>query len=205
MRIFKKQCLTHSMLQTGRNSRQMLPICRFSFSAIMHARSTFEENFSYGKMSIRRKETPLSIPMTLLLGLEIVEQDRSLLRLLAPILDDDARAVDNFACVSLTVQHTFNSMLVVIYSMLIYIDYSHKPAHSPNCFPSGTLIKGILCSEHNATTNFLYASSSQASLRTHMCACRLSNALEASRRPRARPSCIRASFKTPLRASRTDI
>lgn len=80
-----------------------------------------------------------------------------------------------------------------------------RPAHSPNCFPSGTLIKGILCSEHSATTNFLYASSSHASLRTHICAWRLSRAFDASRRPRARPSCMRASLRTPFRASRTDI
>lgn len=79
-----------------------------------------------------------------------------------------------------------------------------SPAHSPSCFPSGTLIKGILCSEQRAMTSFLYGSSSQASLRTHMCAWRLSRALDASRRPRARPSCIRASLRTALRESRTD-
>jgi ribosomal 30S subunit maturation factor RimM len=42
----------------------------------------------------------------LLLGLEVVEEDGSLLGLLTPILDNNARAVDNLACVSLTVQHT---------------------------------------------------------------------------------------------------
>jgi hypothetical protein len=104
----------------------------------------------------------------LLLGLEVVEEDRPLLRLLTPILDDNARAVDNLACVSLAVQHTCN--LSVGASWRAYGGNSHKPAHSPNCFPSGTLIKGILCSEQSATTNFLYASSSQASFRTHMCA-----------------------------------
>lgn len=87
----------------------------------------------------------------------------------------------------------------------MYHIYLHKPAHSPNCFPSGTLIKGILCSEQRATTNFLYASSSHASLRTHMCAWRRSRALEASRRPLARPSCISASLRTPFNASITDI
>lgn len=82
---------------------------------------------------------------------------------------------------------------------------SHKPAHSPSIFPSGTFINGILCSPHNATTNFLYASSSQDSLRTHICAWRRSRALLASRRPRARPSWMRASLRTPFSASRTDI
>lgn len=52
----------------------------------------------------------------LLLGLEVVEEDRALLRLLTPILDDNARAVDNLACVSLTVQHTYNRSEAVHWS-----------------------------------------------------------------------------------------
>jgi hypothetical protein len=44
--------------------------------------------------------------LPLLFGLEVVEKDRSLLRLLTPILDDNARTVDNLARVSLAVQHT---------------------------------------------------------------------------------------------------
>jgi hypothetical protein len=39
----------------------------------------------------------------LLLGLEVVEEDAALLRLLTPVLDDDARAVDDLAGVTLTV------------------------------------------------------------------------------------------------------
>jgi len=39
----------------------------------------------------------------LLLGLEVVEQDATLLRLLTPVLDDNARAVDNLAGVSFAV------------------------------------------------------------------------------------------------------
>jgi hypothetical protein len=39
-----------------------------------------------------------------LLGLEVVEEDGALLRLLTPILDDDARAVDDLAGVTLTIQ-----------------------------------------------------------------------------------------------------
>jgi hypothetical protein len=39
----------------------------------------------------------------LLLSLEVVEEDGALLRLLTPILDDDARAVDDLAGVTLTV------------------------------------------------------------------------------------------------------
>jgi hypothetical protein len=39
----------------------------------------------------------------LLLGLEVVEEDGALLRLLTPVLDDDARAVDDLAGVTLTV------------------------------------------------------------------------------------------------------
>lgn len=40
----------------------------------------------------------------LLLGLEVVEEDRALLRLLTPVLDNDARAVDDLAGVALTVE-----------------------------------------------------------------------------------------------------
>jgi len=39
----------------------------------------------------------------LLLGLEVVEEDRALLGLLTPILDNDARAVNDLAGVTLTV------------------------------------------------------------------------------------------------------
>lgn len=39
----------------------------------------------------------------LLLGLEVVEQDGALLGLLTPVLDDDARAVDDLAGVALAV------------------------------------------------------------------------------------------------------
>jgi hypothetical protein len=39
----------------------------------------------------------------LLLGLEVVEEDAALLGLLTPILDNDARAVDDLAGVALTV------------------------------------------------------------------------------------------------------
>jgi hypothetical protein len=39
----------------------------------------------------------------LLLGLEVVEEDAALLGLLTPILDNDARAVDDLAGVALTI------------------------------------------------------------------------------------------------------
>lgn len=41
--------------------------------------------------------------MHLLLGLEVVEEDAALLGLLTPILDNDARAVDDLAGVALTI------------------------------------------------------------------------------------------------------
>ena len=59
----------------------------------------------------------ISIHFDLLLGLEVVEKDRSFLRLLTPILDDNARAVDNLACVSLAVQHTQTSPLAQLLSV----------------------------------------------------------------------------------------
>lgn len=80
---------------------------RFSFPADMHpSRVHCKKAPAYGQMSIRCKQTPLSTMIFLLLGLEVVEEDGSLLGLLTPILDNNARAVDNLACVSLTVQHT---------------------------------------------------------------------------------------------------
>lgn len=42
----------------------------------------------------------------LLLGLEVVKEDRSLRRLLTPILNNDARAVDNLARIAFPVQDT---------------------------------------------------------------------------------------------------
>lgn len=52
--------------------------------------------------------TPQSLPYlqraNLLLSLEVVEEDRALLGLLTPVLDNDARAVDNLASVTLTVK-----------------------------------------------------------------------------------------------------
>jgi hypothetical protein len=45
----------------------------------------------------------------LLLGLEVVEQDAALLGLLTPVLDNDARAVDDLAGVALAVDLACNS------------------------------------------------------------------------------------------------
>lgn len=145
----------------------------------------------------------------LLLSLEVVEENRALLRLLTPVLDDNARAVDDLTGVTLTVK-----LACLLLANAIYHnpgtqnkgkdrDNIQRPTHSPSIFPSGTLIKGILCSEQSATTNFLYASSSQPSFRTHMCAWRRSRVFAASRRPRARPSWISEIRSTPFRASRT--
>ena len=41
-----------------------------------------------------------------LTGLEVLEEDVALLRLLTPVLDDTARAVDDLAGVTLTVENT---------------------------------------------------------------------------------------------------
>lgn len=45
----------------------------------------------------------------LLLGLEVVEEDAALLGFLTPVLDDDARAVDDLAGVALTVELAYSS------------------------------------------------------------------------------------------------
>jgi hypothetical protein len=46
----------------------------------------------------------------LLFGLEVVEEDGALLRLLTPVLDNDARAVDDLAGVALTVEDACSRM-----------------------------------------------------------------------------------------------
>ena len=48
----------------------------------------------------------------LLLGLEVVEEDAALLGLLTPVLDNDARAVDDLAGVALAVDLACNSRTV---------------------------------------------------------------------------------------------
>jgi hypothetical protein len=48
---------------------------------------------------------------SLLLGLEVVEKDRSLGRLLTPVLDYDAGAVDDLSRVTLTVQDTYSQVI----------------------------------------------------------------------------------------------
>lgn len=48
----------------------------------------------------------------LLLGLEVVEQDGTLLRLLTPVLNHDAGAVDDLARIALTVENAWQTALV---------------------------------------------------------------------------------------------
>merc|ERR1712130_324783 len=78
-----------------------------------------------------------------------------------------------------------------------------RPAHSPSFLASDTLIKGILSSPslHKASTNLMMDSSVTLSQSTHIWASLRERALEASRKPRARPSWTRAVRRTPLRAS----
>merc|ERR1719431_892375 len=71
-----------------------------------------------------------------------------------------------------------------------------RPAHSPSFMLESTLINGMPCSMHRAVMSFLYMGSSQFSAKMHRRACLLSRALEASLTPRARPSAIRACFRT---------
>lgn len=64
---------------------------------------------SSGPESQARNSIPLPLPTPsaenpLLLGLEVVQEDGSLLRLLTPVLNNDARAVDDLAGVALTVE-----------------------------------------------------------------------------------------------------
>lgn len=148
---------------------------------------------------------------------EIIKQDRALLRFLSPVSHNHTWAAHYLACITFPIDLAYQqkrepsqprTSLLASYQINLSsgrLLHLQSPAHWPSSFPSGTLINGILCSEHNATTSFLYASSSQASFSTHIWACRRSSALLASRSPRASPSCISAILRTPFNASRTDI
>lgn len=95
---------------------------------------------------------------SLLLGLEVVEDDAALLGLLAPVLNNDTGAVDDLAGVALTVKNAYLDYLSATTQNFVHTPCDcnlQRPAHSPSCFPSGTLIRGILCSEHRAMTSFL--------------------------------------------------
>jgi hypothetical protein len=92
----------------------------------------------------------------LLLGLEVVEEDGALLRLLTPVLDDDARAVDDLAGVTLTVNLACLKCISIDPNVKRAQSKNlQRPAHSPSCLPSGTLMRGILCSPQRATMSFL--------------------------------------------------
>src|SRR6266487_4479112 len=106
--------------------------------------------------------------LILLLRVEVVEKDVAFLTLFTPITDNYTRAVDDFAWVTFAIDLAYRLNRLASCHNGRYQNHVQSPAHSPSCFPSGTLIKGMLCSEHSATTNFLYASSSHASLRTHI-------------------------------------
>lgn len=54
----------------------------------------------------RSDVTRCLVVVRLLLGLEIVEENGALLRLLAPVLNHDAGAVDDLTGVTLTVENT---------------------------------------------------------------------------------------------------
>lgn len=53
----------------------------------------------------RSDMTMCLVDVRLLLGLEVVEEDGTLLRLLTPVLDNDAGAVDDLAGITLTVEN----------------------------------------------------------------------------------------------------
>jgi hypothetical protein len=72
----------------------------------------------------------------LLLGLEVVEEDGALLRLLTPVLDNDARAVDNLAGVTLTVNLACFDVLVHCSQSLEVADaktYRDRPTRRAAC------------------------------------------------------------------------
>lgn len=68
----------------------------------------------------------------LLLGLEVVEEDGALLRLLTPVLDDNARAVDDLAGVTLAVDLACKQ-LVHMPSLMIDSTYRDRPTRRAAC------------------------------------------------------------------------
>jgi len=93
--------------------------------------------------------------------LEVVEEDRPLLGLFTPILDNNARAVDNLASITLAVKSAYMTQFQLVPAiphsshMIKFPGDVQRPAHSPNFFPSAILINGISCSEHRASMSFL--------------------------------------------------
>jgi hypothetical protein len=61
-----------------------------------------------GQPSLHDHQHDQSLRTNLLLGLEVVKEDGALLGLLTPVLDDNARAVNDLAGVTLTVKGACN-------------------------------------------------------------------------------------------------
>lgn len=109
---------------------------------------------SRGSINLSSRRSPLS--------LEIVKQNAPLLTLLAPIPHNNARAIYYFASIAFAVEDAYialTALAPITHSPPQILkpqgQCSHNPAHSPNIFPSGTLISGIPCSPQSATTSFL--------------------------------------------------
>jgi hypothetical protein len=68
----------------------------------------------------------------LLLSLEVVEEDGALLRLLTPVLDDNARAVDDLAGVTLTVDLAYKSSALTPHSGF-HSTYRDRPTRRAAC------------------------------------------------------------------------
>jgi hypothetical protein len=73
----------------------------------------------------------------LLLGLEVVEEDAALLGLLAPVLDDDARAVDDLAGVAFTIDLACSHKVLALiqYQQPAFQDttYTDQPTRRAAC------------------------------------------------------------------------
>ena len=73
----------------------------------------------------------------LLLGLEVVEQDAALLALLTPIADDDARAVDNLAGITLAVDLAcYKDQSLDPTTMKFRSTYKDQPIRPIACHPA---------------------------------------------------------------------
>lgn len=143
------------------------------------------------KSNTNRQPQHSTTPAKRLSGLEVVQQDVQALRLLAVVLDDDTRASDDLSGVTLSVDlgQTGPGTQDLGVGDLDEVDVvlGAKSLDQLDVLGWESVLAGVRMPECDTCSP-----SVQVSTKTHKWACRLSKALAHSRRPRARPSWIKA-------------
>lgn len=142
------------------------------------------------KVDTNRHPEHSPTPAKRLSGLEVVQQDVQALGLLAVVLDNDTRASDDLSGVTLSVDlgQTGPGTQDLGVGDLDEVDVvlGAKSLDQLDVLGCVRSLAGCQCQ------NTPCSPSVQVSTKTHKWACRLSKALAHSRRPRARPSWIKA-------------